>query len=66
MNDDDEHKDWSSYISESVLDMLETGTEGGKLIHRFLREISRTYKDYPYWYEPQIGPAGIEPDFILY
>ena len=40
--------------------------EGEKRVFRFLKEAARPHKDYIAWYEPPIGGAGKEPDFILY
>lgn len=41
-------------------------TEGEKRVFRFLREAARPQKDYICWYEPPIGDAGLEPDFVLF
>jgi superfamily I DNA and RNA helicase len=44
----------------------EAASEGEKRIFRFLREAARPHKEFICWYEPPIGSAGMEPDFILY
>jgi len=40
--------------------------EGEKKVFRFLKEAARPQKEFICWYEPPIGSAGMEPDFILY
>jgi hypothetical protein len=44
----------------------EAATEGEKRVFRFIREAARPHKEFICWYEPPIGSAGMEPDFILY
>jgi hypothetical protein len=41
-------------------------TEGEKRVFRFLREAARPDADFVCWYEPPIGSAGKEPDFLLF
>jgi superfamily I DNA/RNA helicase len=41
-------------------------TEGEKRVFRFLREAARPDADFICWYEPPIGSAGKEPDFLLF
>jgi hypothetical protein len=41
-------------------------TEGEKRVFRFLREAARPDEDFICWYEPPIGSAGKEPDFLLF
>jgi hypothetical protein len=41
-------------------------TEGEKRVFRFLREAARPDEDFVCWYEPPIGNAGKEPDFLLF
>jgi hypothetical protein len=41
-------------------------TEGEKRVFRFLREAARPDEDFICWYEPPIGNAGKEPDFLLF
>ena len=41
-------------------------TEGEKRVFRFLREAARPDEDFMCWYEPPIGSAGKEPDFLLF
>ena len=44
----------------------ENATDGEKKVFRFLRDAARPHKDFICWYEPPVGSAGKEPDFILF
>lgn len=44
----------------------EKATEGEKNVFRFIRQAARPHNDFICWYQPQIGPSGKEPDFILF
>jgi len=44
----------------------EKATDGEKKVFRFIREAARPHKDFICWYEPPVGGAGKEPDFILF
>jgi len=48
------------------IEPLESATAGEKKVFRFLHDAARPDKDFIAWYEPTIGSAGAEPDFILY
>jgi hypothetical protein len=45
---------------------MEKATEGERLVLRFLQETARPRGEYDLWYEPQLGPTSITPDFVLY
>ena len=45
---------------------MQGATEGERIVLRFIQEAAGRRGEYDFWYEPQIGPAGLEPDFILY
>jgi len=48
------------------IEEYESATEGEKKVFRFIREAARPHKDFTCWYEPPVGSAGKEPDFILF
>ena len=48
------------------IEEYENATEGEKKVFRFIREAARPHKDFTCWYEPPVGSAGKEPDFILF
>jgi hypothetical protein len=48
------------------IEAYEKATDGEKRVFRFLREAGRPHRDYICWYEPSVGSAGKEPDFILF
>jgi len=44
----------------------ENATDGERKVFRFIREAAKPHKDFICWYEPPVGSAGKEPDFILF
>ena len=44
----------------------EHATEGEKRVFRFLNDACKPDKDFICWYEPSVGSAKKEPDFLLF